>query len=579
MSKKFDIKSFDMKIFKIFLFAYLSCAAITAFLQMNTTSIMALFFFVALSYMFKMRSGTSEKKVRIASVFCGVMFSLFICMFKLRWLIEQKSIFFFLSMPIGLFLFFEGFTNIVYSRLKDVCLCLDTDRNKKAKVFFISMAVMFLMWIPHLLKYYPGNITVDSLQQLNQAFGNDPLSNHHPILHTAIIKLLVGIGKAIFGDMQGGVAFFSVCQMLMLSAAFSYLVVTLYGYGYKKIVLVFVVLFYAVPAYHGDYSITMWKDIWFAAAAVVFCTTLWRLMISLEKDNKIPIFEGIMLAFSGLGFCLLRSNGLYAYVFMYVIFAVIYAKKNIKVVTLATGVLFVAVVIHGPIYSSLGAQPSEPTESLAIPQQQLAAVIKEECELPQEYVDSLSNLISVEDVKALYAPNNADRIKWRIRDNDGDEYIKEHKGELFKIWFFTGLKHPIIYTLAFIDQTCGYYYPDIQYWIYASQIVGNNFDGLKQECKLPEDLSKLYDNWVNAYKKYPVWGLLQSIGTMTWVCVFTLGLAFLNQRKKMLLVFIPIIGVILTILMATPIWAEFRYAYSVFATVPLFCTLPFYKKI
>ena len=578
--KNVSIYSYNIKqILKITAAAYFSCAAITTFLLMNTTSIMAFFIFAALLLLFKVRFEGTKKGTLVPSVFCGVLFSLFISMFKFRWMIEQDSIFYMFTLPVGLYLFFEAVTNIVYARIKDVVLCEKNDTSKKKKVFFTSMAVMLIMWLPHFLRFYPGNLTNDSINQLNQAFGNYPLSNHHPLLHTAIIRLFVGIGWMVSGNIIHGIALYSVCQAIMLAASFSYLVVTLYGYGYKKIVLAAVVLFYALPAYHGDYSITMWKDIWFAAAAVVFCTTLWRLIIKLEGDNKIPLFEGIMFALGGFGFCLFRSNGLYAFIFMLVILAAIYARKNIKVIGLTAAVLAVALVVKGPVYKSLGAVPSEPTESLAIPQQQIAAVIKGGYKIRNEHKELISHLIEPEKIEELYSPNNADPIKFYIRDNGGEEYISEHKGELFKAWFQIGLKHPIIYTLAFIDQTYGYYYPDVQYWIYASQLCNDNFEDLYQDPRLSEGLCEVYDKFVQSYKKYPVWGLLYSIGAMTWVCVFTFGAAFLNQKKKMLLVFVPIICVILTILMATPIFAEFRYAYSVFTTVPLFCTLPFYKKM
>ena len=62
---------------------------------------------------------------------------------------------------------------------------------------------------------------------------------------------------------------------------------------------------------------------------------------------------------------------------------------------------------------------------------------------------------------------------------------------------------------------------------------------------------------------------------MTWVTLFMTGAAFIRKNKKFVLIYLPVIGVILTLLIATPVFAEFRYAYCVFACVPLFCCIPF----
>nr|MCR5111667.1 hypothetical protein [Ruminococcus sp.] len=42
-----------------------------------------------------------------------------------------------------------------------------------------------------------------------------------------------------------------------------------------------------------------------------------------------------------------------------------------------------------------------------------------------------------------------------------------------------------------------------------------------------------------------------------------------------LLVYLPVFGVYITLLIATPVYSEFRYIYSLFTSLPMFCIVPF----
>ena len=65
---------------------------------------------------------------------------------------------------------------------------------------------------------------------------------------------------------------------------------------------------------------------------------------------------------------------------------------------------------------------------------------------------------------------------------------------------------------------------------------------------------------------------------MIWIMVFMLGAAFVKKRRSLLMCYLPVLGVWLTLLIATPVFAEFRYAYSIFMTVPLLCFIPFVSE-
>ena len=58
----------------------------------------------------------------------------------------------------------------------------------------------------------------------------------------------------------------------------------------------------------------------------------------MDEQRKTPVFETVMLFFTGLGMCLFRSNGLYAYMLTFVfllIFCIRFRQKVLLAVSAA----------------------------------------------------------------------------------------------------------------------------------------------------------------------------------------------------------------------------------------------------
>ena len=229
----------------------LSAAAFARFFGFSTANIFPLLFALVLIPLFREAMLPKEKKVRIAAVFCGVFFTLATFMFKYEWLTQQEKhagryAFVFAA---GFLLFFTALSAVLFDRLRSVRLNTpgaEPPRKKRIAVFFGAAAVMFLCWLPYFLMLFPGDLTWDSIDELNQAVGNFELSNHHPIAHTVVIKFFYSIGKAVFEDDNRAVATYCVAQMLALAFSFSYLIVTMYRLRVKKLPIACVLACYAL---------------------------------------------------------------------------------------------------------------------------------------------------------------------------------------------------------------------------------------------------------------------------------------------------------------------------------------------
>ena len=64
-----------------------------------------------------------------------------------------------------------------------------------------------------------------------------------------------------------------------------------------------------------------------------------------------------------------------------------------------------------------------------------------------------------------------------------------------------------------------------------------------------------------------------SLGLNTWVMVF--GIAYMSYRKKNIMVYVPYIMLMITLLLATPVYNVFRYAYGIFVAFPILFSCSF----
>lgn len=561
----------------------MSAAAFARFYAFTTANFTTLLIAILMLPVFRASLRVKNQKINITAIFLGLFYALAHFIFKYEWLTlqEKRAGFYTVEFLVGFWLFFTALTTVLMDKLKNLRLNTpgeEPPRNKRIKFFFGTAAVMIICWFPHFLLAYPGEVSSDSIDQLNQMVGNYPLSNHHPIAHTYLIKLFYSIGKAVFHDDNRAVATYCAAQMILLAFAFSYLLVTMYRLRVNKLMMGGVLACYALLSYNGTYSVTIWKDIPFAAFVLCFSVTLWRILLMLHQDNKkIPMFEKVMLFLMGLGVCLFRSNGLYAFILTTLLIAFFCIRtKQFILLGITAASLVLSLIVTGPIYNALGIKKPETLESLALPQQMIGAVLRNERPLKQDQIDLLSNVADLQELKAHYSPNSADGIKVYVWENGNEEYISEHKSEFLKLWIDLGKKYPKDYLIAIVYQTYGYWYPDVQNWVYPGEFRYEHFD-LHKDPKFSEETCKTLQNLRSEYTNFYFLGLFWSIGGIVWLAVFMMGTAFVNCKKRMLLIFLPVMCIWGTLLIAAPVFAEFRYMYSFFATVPLLCTVPFIK--
>ncbi len=426
-------------------------------------------------------------------------------------------------------------------------------------VFFGAVGVDVLQFIRF---DYPGVLTPDSFSQIEQILSGT-YQDHHPYLHTMLMGLFIRLGLRLFGEINAAVAFYSVAQIVMMALCFAYAVTTLYQAGINWKHLILPAAAYIFLPYHIKYSFTLWKDVLFGGVMLVLVVALYRLFRKIGNENINTAVLGVGL----LGSMVLRNNGFLALAAAFVLcLYFLIRNKHRRIIVMFVLTLAAAWLLKGPVRNALHIESGNFKESLSIPIQQIARVVARDGELTQEQEALLATVVELDSVKEKYLPYLADPVKSLV---DG-EYIREHKGDFLKAWIQIGLQNPGIYMDAWIEQTKGYWNGAYDYWIWVSYI-STNAHGI--EKRVEESNDPLYYYFDTPYSLR----LLYGVGIHVWLllCLIAFHLLRGDYRKAML--GIPTLMMVGTLLVASPVYCEFRYAYAVFTVLPFYAALSFGK--
>ena len=121
-------------------------------------------------------------------------------------------------------------------------------------------------------------------------------------------------------------------------------------------------------------------------------------------------------------------------------------------------------------------------------------------------------------------------------------------------------------------ETIGYWYPDIIYWA-----TGGESYGMFEEENIYNN--PLTPTWYNKFiddtttRSLPLSNILWSVG-LAFIILLISSFITTFYNKKVLLCYIPLFGLWLSIMVATPVFCELRYVYGLFTCMPLLLVMP-----
>ncbi|WP_040198289.1 DUF6020 family protein [Candidatus Soleaferrea massiliensis] len=467
----------------------------------------------------------------------------------------------------GLWLFFFFITSAAFV-LIDRTTPAAGDRLIKMsywKVFLICWAIIFICYIPYLLAFYPGVVSNDSYNQIEQVLGLRAYSNAHPAAHTFLIWICFKIGHLFSFGNNTCVAIYSISQMLFMSAVFSYTATYILRRRAPKWVFIATVGFFALFPMNGFFAITMWKDFVFSCFLLLLIICL--LEIVRTKGRWLASVWhciGISVLFIAIG--IFRSNGVIVLGITALAMLIFLRNKKLRFILLAGGSFVVVMLYQSVFLSSLGVLQTSTTEALGIPMNQICRVAATGKELNEEQQQLIENLVGT-DVKDVYKPYGYDPIKFNPKYHQ--KALDEHVDDYMKLWADLLIRYPDVYVESYFCQTLGYWYPDMQNEI-TDAYVHENPSGIYELNLVPalRDFLFNYAKPENFFNNPFLW-CFNNMAYYVWAVGFLIAYCFYKRKGILLLAWMPLVATWLSIMISAPVNHVSRYIYIFFIALPL----------
>ena len=467
-----------------------------------------------------------------------------------------------LIMMVGFGILLYKLFGFLFIKVKKISIFNNHEKFSK-KYFITTFLIVFFGNFLYFIRFYPAIMTPDSYHVIHYA-DDFILSDFHTFGHTWFFGIPFNFGKLLFNNLNDAVAFSTIVQMICISFIVTIVIRFLYNKGLSKIICFLVVLIYAFSPLYGHYSITLWRDVMFGTAFMLLFIVIFNFI-----DNKECQKSDIVLFVISILFILFfRNNGIYVFVFI-IPFMIFILKNKRKTITILCACLLVFYFgIKGPVFDYFGVEKTKTSEAYSIPLQQMARVVVLNENISVDDSEFLRKLWDYDKVIHEYSNVISNPVKWAT----DDEFLQNNSGQFFKTYLNLFIQHPRIYFEAYMLQTLGYWYPDVIYWVTGSESKQLFDENVYTDSLTPEIYNKLIDH--TTYRELPLSNLIWSVGGAFFVLIISSFLTF-YYNKKYILCYIPLYGIWLSIMVATPVFCELRYVYGIFTCVPLLILLPF----
>lgn len=451
-----------------------------------------------------------------------------------------------------------------------------------AKYFWGCFAVIMLCWVPVFLAYYPGIFAYDVHTQVTQ-MNENAYTTHHPLLHTLLLRVFYRTGEAI-GSYNLGVVAYVIFQTVLLAMSMSYALLYLYEKGVGKKARLVLLLFFALCPVNSILSISVTKDILFAASMLFMIIQILRFVEDENRRTSIP--HNILLFFTGIVTFLLRNNARYVLIVWTCLWIIYVLRSKWKKIIKATSIsLMICVLLAGKLadtamIKALDAKDGSINEALSLPIAQISrCYFFKSAEIDQTLSTEFTALNLT---PGDYGLPVIDIAKGKMQIEGQEELF-------FNVWKKLLKTYPLIYvdSLLYLHQgdwslddlsTAHVYGASMELrtgYLLTGTAMGY---GVEHKSLFPA-LENLYEKWFsgNEYQDIPVFFNLFTPATYFWILMLCMLHAFLTGNKKVLLV-----GSMLLLYYGTVLLGPctlIRYSYPIAIGAPILFALEFGRPI
>ena len=352
------------------------------------------------------------------------------------------------------------------------------ERGFPARHPWVIPVILLIGWLPAFLADYPGGFRYDATAELAQVTEGLGFRGDYPLLHSAIVTLLLPAMHSLTGSWNTGVTVYVVIQMLLMAAMYTQILRTLICKGVHRYIVRYALLYCAAFPVIQILVVQELRDVMFAALLTytafclyLLCTDRERILGSRWKPAACALVMSLMLQSRN------NNAGLPFLILAIAVNAAVWWKNRKDffrgATTWAVSGIGSFLLIGGIL--ALACQPladgPTPASSMSVLSQSLArAYVTDGENWTEEEKETIAEYMDLEGMR--YTPGYADDTKNRIRAN-----AFRYAGFCLKM----GLKYPSVYLDAVLAQTQKMWYPP------------SVIDGYKQYFTSPGDPYWDYD--------------------------------------------------------------------------------------
>lgn len=456
----------------------------------------------------------------------------------------------------------------------------EKDKYKYSKkMFFIFWILIFMLWIPVLLAYYPSVWSYDVYNQVPHILGLK-ITTQHPIVHTLFIELILGLGNLI-KNYTFGILLLTIVQMIIMSLIFGYSIEKIRTKIDNKVIRIIIsfllIIYYGLLPFNSIMSISITKDVLFSGLLLLLIIYIYDFI----DGENISKSKYILFMIVSILFMLIKNNSVIIYS-IFTIFLIIFYKEKLKknMIILCIISIITSLVINYSLIFISNAQKYSKFERYNIEIQNLVYVAIKHPEI-NENNDNIYDIIP----KKCFDYNLTDNF-----DNNRVDYAKDKLincnlnnfdyNKFNKTWIKYGLKYPIDYIDSWSNITIGSWFLFDE--SHANTYPGNNQGYLLTDYKAIKGVSdELPDSkfpWLfnkmekiaTENKQYDSVGIWRFIyAPATYILSFFLLISYIVSRKlkNELIPLVLLIGVYITLLNAPVIIVRYIYPFMVCAPI------------
>lgn len=485
-----------------------------------------------------------------------------------------------------------------------LCRVLGRKRTEQArrnsisgrKLFFLSLFLFLLAWLPAYLAYYPGNCAYDTPIQVGQIIEHNYI-DHHPIAHTLLIQGALWLGTHLFGSTNSGMALYTAFQAVLLAGSMAYGVSVLSRRRAAAGWIWTIQLLGMFFPFQWYMSVSVTKDTVFSAFLLVQLISLMDMLLDEREDWHIGSSE-LVFAVGTVGMVLFRNNGKYAMLVALFVLLLMFCfdgrKRKLWGRILGSGAAAFCVGVIGvsALFSITHAGQGDRREMLSIPIQQLArcmvyhggiGVVEEDDDTMDETDRALINDFILHEAYKEYDPHIADPVKRHT-----NTYVVRYRyKDFFKTYFHLLAQYPGDMINAVLAVDAGFLSPFDETHATVNQTKSTeglgyvqtrweestlNSYGIYKESKWNGLFARM-EKWAedNAYLKIPVLKYFFVPGSYLWIYLFMGIVLILTRKKSLCLPLVIVLSYFGTMLLGPTV--QMRYIYPVMLALPFLIAL------